>query len=98
MSTNSGSYDSFSYECAVWLSEISTPLREHPSNMKDTFDFISRIFHFKPGPNHMISFDVRSLFTNIPLDFVIDQILKKSFPDKKKLNFMVLSTLNSKNC
>ena len=33
----------------------------------------------------MISFDVRSLFTNIPLDFVIDQILKKSFPDKKSL-------------
>ena len=33
----------------------------------------------------MVSFDVKSLFTNIPIDFVIDQILKKSFPDKKAL-------------
>ena len=33
----------------------------------------------------MIFFDVKSLFTNIPIDFVIDQILEKSFPDKKTL-------------
>ena len=79
------SYDSFTYECAVWLSEILTPLREHPSNIKDTFDFISRILHSKPGPNRMGCFDVKSLFTNIPLDFVIDQILKMSFRDKKAL-------------
>ena len=31
----------------------------------------------------MVSFDVRSLFTNIPIDFVIGPILEKSFPDKK---------------
>ena len=79
------SYDSFAYECAVWLSEILTPLREQPSNIKDTFDFVSRILSSKPGPNHMVSFDVKSLSTNIPIDFVIDQILEKSFPDKKAL-------------
>ena len=79
------SYDSFAYECAVWLSEILTPLREHPSNIKDTFDFVTRILSSKPAPNHMVSFDVKSLFTNIPIDFVIDQILEKSFPDKKAL-------------
>ena len=60
-------------------------LREHPSNFKDTFDFVTRILSSKPGPNHMVSFDVKSLFTNIPSDFVIDQILEKSFPDKKGL-------------
>ena len=79
------SYDSFAYECAVWLSEILTPLREHPSNIKDTFDFVTRILSSKPAPNHMVSFDVKSLLTNIPIDFVIDQILEKSFPDKKAL-------------
>ena len=56
-------------ECAVWLSENLTPLREHPSNIKDTFDFVTRILSSKPGPNHMVSFDVKSLFTNIPIDF-----------------------------
>ena len=82
MSTNFGIlYDSFAYECAAWLSEILTPLREHPSNIKDTFDFVTRILSSKPAANHMVSFDVKSLFTNIPIDFVIDQILEKSFPD-----------------
>ena len=33
----------------------------------------------------MVFFHVKSLFTNISLDFVIDQILKKLFPDKKAL-------------
>ena len=61
------SYDSFAYECAVWLSEILTPLREHPSNINDTFDFVSRILSSKPGPNHTVSFDVKSLFTNTQL-------------------------------
>ena len=60
-------------------------IREHPSNIKDTFDFVTRILSSKPGPNHMVSFDVKSLFTNIPIDFVIDQMLEKSFPDKKAL-------------
>ena len=54
------SYDSFAYECAVWLSEILTPLHEHPSNIKDTFDFITRILSSKPVPNHMISSDVKA--------------------------------------
>ena len=69
----------------VWLSEILTPLREHPSNIEDTFDFVTRILSSKSGPNHMISFDVKSLFTKIPIDLVINQILEKSFPDKKAL-------------
>ena len=46
---------------------------------KDTFGFVTRILSSKPAPNHMVSFDVKSLFTNIPIDFVIDQILEKSF-------------------
>ena len=90
------SYDSFAYECAVWLSEFLTPLREHSSNIKNTCDFVTRILSSKPGPNHMVSFDVKSLFTNIPIDFVIDQILEKSIPDKKAL-FHGLTTLNLKN-
>ena len=79
------SYDSFAYECAVGLSEILTPLHKHPSNINDTFDFVTRILSSKLGPNHMASFDVRSLFTNIPIDYLIDEILEKSFPDKKAL-------------
>ena len=53
------------------------------TNIRDTFDFVTRILSSEPGPNHMVSFDVKSLFTTIPIDFVINQILEKSFSDIK---------------
>ena len=28
---------SYNHECATWLSEILTPLRDHPSSLKDTY-------------------------------------------------------------
>ena len=33
---------SYTYECASWLNDILVLLREHPTNIKDTFDFVSR--------------------------------------------------------
>ena len=35
----------------------------------------------------MVSFDVISLFTNIPLDLVIDIVLQKIFSDKEMTLF-----------
>ena len=74
---------SYTYDCAVWLNEILTPLREHPSCIKDTFDFVSRLSKFNFSSSHMVSFDVISLFTNIPLDLVIDIVLQKIYSNKE---------------
>ena len=52
-------------------------------SVENTKDFISFTRNLKVGPNQeMVSFDVTNLFTNVPLDFTIDLILKKVY-DKK---------------
>ena len=75
---------SYTYECAKWLTEILTPLRDHPSNLKDTFAFIERIKDQTISNQVMVSFDVSSLFTNIPVDFTIDLIISKVFANGVK--------------
>ena len=63
---------------------VLKPLKEDsPFTVKDTFEFCSRfkkLNHF----HHlkMISFDIKSLFTNVPTDEVIKIILDKAFSDK----------------
>ena len=74
---------SFNYQSAVWLNKILMPLREHDSNIKDTFDFQEKLSDmFNLTSKILASFDVKSLFTNIPVDFTIQIILQKLFPDK----------------
>ena len=59
------------------------PLREHDSNIKDTFDFQEKLSNMVNLSSKIFaSFDVKSLFTNIPVDFTIQIILQKLFPDK----------------
>jgi len=70
---------SFNHECAKWLSDILAPLREHPSNLKDMFQFSSEIKDQSLEDSIMYSYDVISLFTNIPLKFTIELILNSIF-------------------
>ena len=58
--------------------------------VKDTFNFVTEIMDFKNADKYkMASFDVTSLFTNIPLDETINIILELLFPDNNShyLNF-----------
>ena len=74
---------SFTYKSAKWLSDKQASLRDHPTNLKDRFEFIDQIkkidnLHSKT----LVSFDVKSLFTNIPVDFTIKLVLNQLFPDE----------------
>ena len=74
------SIGSFSYQCASWLSKSLSELRRHPLTAKDTFDFLRIIADHELDRNCiMCSFDVKSLFTNIPVDFTVNLILDKVF-------------------
>ena len=74
------SNDCFNYKCASRLNEIFNPLRQHQTNIKDKFEFVKQIQESSTKQNSiMVSFDVKSLFTNIPVDFVIDLILSKIY-------------------
>ena len=62
-----------------WLSEILTPLRQHTSVVKDTFDFLNDISGLSINNKIMASFDARSLFTNIPVQLTINLILDQIY-------------------
>ena len=91
------------YQCASWLSKSLKELRRHPSTEKDTFHFIKIIADHELGCNHITcSFDVKNLFTNIPIDFTVNLIVDKVFADKKSkfhgLNRMELRKMLNWTC
>ena len=56
------------------LSQIS-------DNIPDTFTFLSKISNHNFANQTMVSFDVKSLFTNIPLSFTLNLILESIYVD-----------------
>ena len=53
--------------------------------IKDTFDFVKKLNKVHPTSSDVfVSFDVKSLFTNIPIDFIINLLLNLVFDEKAK--------------
>ena len=72
------------YEIAKYLNKLLTPLNKTDYNILNTGDLIRRLREeIIPAGYKIISFDVKSLFTNVPLDKTIDYILKKVYNEKK---------------
>ena len=83
------------YNVGKYLSEVLNPLTSNEYTIKDSFDAVTRI---KNIPQELfdqgyifVSFDVVSLFTNVPLQKTIDIILKKVYVEK------VINTTVKKN-
>ena len=72
------------YQLAKHLSKVLSPLRQSEHNMKSTKEFITETKE-KPIPTgyQMVSFDVKSLFINVPLDRTINIILKRIYNNKE---------------
>ena len=91
---------------------LQPPVREIPSYIKDTNDFINKINNFPVPPNSLlVTMDVQSLYTSIPNNERIasvkkkyDHYLKKTIPTKIITTFLALIltlknfTFNSKFC
>ena len=67
---------SYTHECASWLNDVLTPYRHHQTKIKDTFDFVEKLnkIHLN-SLDKLVSFDDKSLFTNILIDFTINSLL-----------------------
>ena len=60
-----------------YLPKLLSPLRQSDHNLRSTKDFIQNVGRENiPIAYKMVSFDVKSLFINIPLDRTINIILK----------------------
>ena len=72
------------YNLAKFLSKLLSPLRQLCGNIRSTKDFIQIIKRENiPTGYKMVSFDVKSLFTNVPLDRTINIILKRIYHDNE---------------
>ena len=72
-----------SYRLAKFFVPILSELTKNEFVLKDSFEFASDIRNQNPDL-FMTSFDIDSLFTNLPLDETIELCVKKTFGRKKK--------------
>ena len=71
------SVGSYSYKTAVWLNNVLKEFCYHSTIIKDFFEFIKKIIKISNlHQKTWVSFDVKSLFTNIPLNFALNLNLK----------------------
>ena len=72
------------YELSKYLAQILKPLTKSDYSIESTGDFINRLRNKRiPEGHKLVSFDVVSLFTKVPLDFTINLILNKVYRDKR---------------
>jgi hypothetical protein len=79
------SIGTYTYELSKYLAEILKPLINSDYTVKDSFSFASEILSLD-NVNFMCSFDVVSLFTNIPLEQTLDICLDTLFSNCIKVN------------
>ena len=68
------------YGLGKLLTKRLSHLRSSPYVIKDSFDFVRKIQESPNVGKMMVSFDVTSLFTNVPLLFTIEYILDQMYP------------------
>ena len=91
------SIGTFNYNLACFLCDLLSPLVPNDCSCKDTFSFVSQIKNANLSKKFLVSYDVASLFTNIPLQESIDISINLIFnhnPNvsitRKELKFFLL--------
>ena len=72
------SISTFNYYLVHFLCDLFSPLIPNNYSCKDTFFFVSQIKNANLSKTFLVSYDVTSLFTNIPLQETIDIAIKKN--------------------
>ena len=80
------SIGTFNYNLARFLCDLLSPLVPNDHSCKDTFSFVSQIKNANLSKKFLVSYDVTSLFTNIPLQETIDIAITLIFNHNPNLN------------
>ena len=81
---------------AKWLDSILKPFIPNQYCTKDSFEFVKNIQDFKPHPSqgtYIVSYDVVSLFTNVPINDTIQHICELVTNDDLPITKETLRTL-----
>ena len=74
-----------SYKLAKFLVLLLTPLTSNDFTIKDSISFAEEVSSFDCA-HYMTSFDIESLFTNIPLEETISICVDRTFENNTKVN------------
>ena len=91
------SIGTFNYNLARFLCDLLSPLVPNYYSCKDTFSFVSQIKNANLSKKFLVSYDVTSLFTNIPLQETIDIAINLIFNHNPNLNITKKEVSNSNN-
>ena len=80
------SIGTFNYNLARFLCDLLSPLVPNDYSCKDTISFVSQIKNANLSKKFLVSYDVTSLFTNIPLQETIDIAINLIFSHNPNLN------------
>ena len=80
------SIGTFNYNLARFLCDLLSSLVPNDYSCKDTFSFVSQIKNANLSKTFLVSYDVTSLFTNIPLQETIDIAINLIFNHNPNLN------------
>ena len=80
------SIGTFNYNLARFLCNLLLPLVPNDYSCKDTFSFVSQIKNANLSKKFLVSYNVTSLFTNIPLQETIDIAINLIFNHNPNLN------------
>ena len=81
------------YKLSKFFLPLLTPLTLNEYTMKDAFPFAEELLNYDSNLI-MASFDVESLFTNIPLQGTIDLCVKLLFNDKSNIDGFTITDLH----
>ena len=80
------SISTFIYNLTRSLCDLLSPLVPNDYSCKNTFSFVSQIKNANLSKKFLVSYDVTSLFTNIPLQETIDIAINLIFNHNLNLN------------
>ena len=80
------SIGTFNYNLARFFCDLFSPLVPNDYSCKDTFCFVSQIKNANISKKFLVSYDVTSIFTNIPLQETIDIATNLIFNPNPNLN------------
>ncbi len=90
--------NTFSYKLAKYFIPILEPLTSNRFTLKNSHDFVKEINKLEVNNTVMASFDVKSLFTDIPLDETIEIICNElskehnTYSNYTKNNLLIKNT------
>ena len=88
------SINTHNYDLSRFLADLSLPRINKDYCAEDTFSFVQNITNIRSKNKYMVSYDVTSLFTNIPLDETLDIAVDTIFKDNPKIEITKSSLKN----